>query len=159
MRKIKSYTLFQIVLVVIGLGIGTYFSHISHNSHKAKHESSGSHSTMCHGNIEVGLDSLVPKIEQLEILKDPVSGWNLHIETTNFKFTPENVNSAHKSGEGHAHLMINGNKIARVYSNWFHIPELDCEINELEVTLNANTHSIMTVNGNSISLTLSLRIL
>ena len=100
MRKIKSYTLIQIVLVVIGLGIGIYFSRISNNTHNAEHESSDFHLTMCHENIEVGVDSLIPKIKQLEIVKDPMSGWNLHIETTNFKFTPENVNSAHKSGEG-----------------------------------------------------------
>ena len=51
-------------------------------------------------------------------------GWNLQVLTQNFQFSPENVNTAHVEGEGHAHVYVDGNKIARIYGPWFHIGSL-----------------------------------
>ena len=107
------------------------------------------------GLIDIRDDSIIPKIENLKIIKDPVSGWNLHFDTKNFRFTPENVSTKHIPGEGHAHLIINGDKAARIYSNWFHIPDLVYEIIELEVTLNANSHAVMSLHETPISVELN----
>ena len=41
---------------------------------------------------------------------------------------------------GHAHLYIDGQKIARIYSNWHHIKEIPAGAKELTVTLNSNEH-------------------
>ena len=87
-----------------------------------------------------------------------MEGWNLHFETKHFRFTPENINSPHIPGEGHAHLMINGEKVARIYSNWFHLPVQKDEISEVEITLNSNTHALMIRNGKPIAIKLDTKL-
>jgi len=92
-----------------------------------------------------------PIIENIPTVKlmaheDPMSGWNLEIITTNFEFAPQGASKDHVSGQGHAHLYLDGHKITRLYSNWFHIPELDPGEHTLMVTLNSNNHRDYTVN-------------
>lgn len=152
MKKLKWQTEFQLFMIIIGLSIGIHFSIKAHNNHDDLHVAQVSHSNMDHGYIDISNDSIIPKIEQVKLFKDPVSGWNVHIITSNFLFTPENAGSKHKPGHGHAHLMINGVKTARVYSNWFHLPAMEYPIEEIEVTLNANCHAIMSYNKKPIAL-------
>lgn len=140
----------QILFVFFGLAAGVYFSNLSIGSHDESHLNA--HSGMDHGFLDVGNDSIIPEIVNIEMIKDLMSGWNLYFETRNFCFTPRDASAKHIQWSGHAHLMINGVKVARVYSNWFHIPEMNVEIKEIEVTLNANSHSIMTANGKPISI-------
>ncbi len=83
----------------------------------------------------------------IDLLRDPVSGWNLHIMTTNFTFSPSSAGAAHVNGEGHAHIYANGAKIARVYGPWFHIAALPEGQVDLSVTLNSNDHSTLAVAG------------
>lgn len=154
MTKIKWSTTFQIFIVTLGLIGGVFFSKKTRNIYEKSHTGLTSHSGMDHGYIDISHDSIIPKLEKVELFKDPMSGWNLHFETKKFKFTPENASSKHVPGSGHAHLMINGNKVARVYSNWYHIPQLDYPIKELEITLNSNSHSIMSINEKPISVKL-----
>ncbi len=54
-------------------------------------------------------------------LKDSTGGFNVHIITSNFRWSPEHVSQAFVPGEGHAHLYLDGVKIGRVYSAWFHV--------------------------------------
>jgi len=53
--------------------------------------------------------------------KDPTGGFNVHIVTRRFSWTPEQVSSAYAPGGGHAHLYLEGVKIGRVYGPWFHV--------------------------------------
>ncbi len=154
MLKLKWSTTFQILIIILGLTGGVFFSRKAMNMHGKSHIDQTSHSLMDHGYIDISYDSIIPELEKVEIFKDQMSGWNLHLETKKFKFTPENASSKHVPGCGHAHLMINGNKVARIYSNWYHIPQLDSPIEELEITLNSNSHSIMIVNEKPISIKL-----
>ena len=144
----------QYVFVTLGFIIGMYVSMKSSQTHSKSHASTGHHPSMNHDYVDISNDSIIPKIKNIKLFKDSMSGWNLHICTENFQFTPSKVGSKHTSSKGHAHLMINGNKFARVYSNWFHIPELGYKINELEVTLNTNSHAIMSINGKPIAIKL-----
>ena len=154
----RAQTILQIVIVVAGVFLGAHFSKLSYNLHDTfEHSELNSHPSMDHGVIDITNDSIIPQIEKLEMVKDPMSGWNLYIQTNNFKFTPENVNKQHKSGEGHAHLYINGNKITRLYDNWFHIPELQKEENQIKITLNANSHETMVFNNKPIAKNIILR--
>jgi hypothetical protein len=77
----------------------------------------------------------------LSVTPDPMSGWNVHIETTDFRFAPEHASGADVLGEGHAHLYVDGVKLARVYGNWFHIGSLEAGRHEIKVNLNGNSHA------------------
>ena len=86
----------------------------------------------------------------LAIHKDTVKGWNLELITENFVFSPESTGTDPRAGRGHAHLHINGKKEARIYGRWFHLDDLPTGTNEIEVTLNANNHATLSVNGQPI---------
>lgn len=87
----------------------------------------------------------------MSIHKDPVAGWNLELSTENFEFVPKAAGFDPVAGEGHAHLYIDGLKIARLYSHWYHIQSLEPGKHEVVVTLNANNHSGLSVNGKEVS--------
>jgi hypothetical protein len=89
----------------------------------------------------------------MEVKKDPVGGWNLHLRVKNFRFAPERASAAHRAGEGHAHLYVNGKKIARLYSPWFHIGSLPGGTAVLRVTLNTNDHREIMVGGKAVQAT------
>lgn len=92
--------------------------------------------------IEPGTNA--PTVE-ISVVPDTVGGWNLNIQTTRFRFSAERAGAAHVDGEGHAHVYVNGEKIARAYSEWFHIDELPAGRVEIEVVLNSNDHRALTV--------------
>ncbi|MDE0523245.1 MAG: hypothetical protein OXH79_14935 [Boseongicola sp.] len=83
----------------------------------------------------------------IQVKKDPDEGWNLHVMTTRFTFSPANAGRAHVSGEGHAHVHVNGRKIARLYGPWMHIDTLPEGEVEILVTLNANDHRLLSASG------------
>lgn len=86
----------------------------------------------------------------ISVHKDPVIGWNLELVTENFEFVPQAAGFDPVPGEGHAHLYIDGQKVARLYGRWHHIPKLDPGKHKVVVTLNANNHSGLSVNGKEI---------
>lgn len=89
----------------------------------------------------------VPTVS-LEVTPDPTSGWNARLTTTNFKFTPEKASQDETEvGEGHAHIYRDGEKLARVYSEWFYIPTLPAGSSEISVSLNANSHNPYNYDG------------
>lgn len=83
-------------------------------------------------------------------------GFNLRAQTLNFIFTPQNVDGEPVAGEGHAHLYIDGVKIARVYGEWHYLESLPAGAETLSVTLYANDHSAFSVDGVEISDSVSL---
>lgn len=89
----------------------------------------------------------VPSVE-IEIFQDSGAGWNLHVITESFIFSPEHAGLEHYPGEGHAHLYVDGKKIARVYGPWYHLDEkLEVGDHEVEVTLNSNDHNLYVYDG------------
>ena len=114
--------------------------HVSIGSTKiADHNSITSHSEFHKNSIILNEKDLIPTIKA-ELQKDPISGFNLYLITSNFRFSPELAGLKHKNGMGHAHLYIDGHKIARIYSNWHHIKEIPDGAKEITVTLNSNDH-------------------
>jgi hypothetical protein len=125
--------------------------------HHAPPASSGveGHGTMDHSHqemLELSADQPIPTIA-IVVHPDPVSGWNLEIRTTNFRFAPETVNQDHVPNQGHGHLYINGEKVSRVYGPWLHLPTLPPGRNEITVELNANNHQVFAYDGNKIAAT------
>lgn len=111
-------------------------------------EMSGATMTHMHPAREVGDGQPVPTVTHL-VFPDMMDGYNVQILTQNFRFTPASINRDVVENEGHAHLYVNGKKIARLYSNWVHVPSslLAPGRNTVSVTLNANDHSDWAVEG------------
>ncbi|MCA9368338.1 hypothetical protein KC887_08875, partial [Candidatus Kaiserbacteria bacterium] len=111
-----------------------------------------------HPMLEVDPALPVPTVT-LEAVKDEKDGYNLHLVTTNYTFTPEAANSPPAANTGHAHLYVNGQKVARVYGEWFHLPAADLAqgLNAVEVTLNANDHSEWVYEGAHLAATTTVQ--
>lgn len=95
-------------------------------------------------NVAAGTDA--PSVA-IEVQKDPMAGWNLHVTPQNFRFSPENASTGNIAGEGHAHVYVNGTKLGRLYGNWLHLNALPTGKVEIKVSLNANSHSPLMVEG------------
>lgn len=87
-----------------------------------------------------------PSLE-VAVVRDPASGWNLNVSVQNFRFAPEHASKDHVAGEGHAHVYVNGSKIARLYGPWLHLTTLPDGEAVVEVTLNTNDHRQLAVEG------------
>jgi hypothetical protein len=101
---------------------------------------------MAHGAAEVG-NAPNPPTVKVTVHPDAKAGWNLQVQTQNFRWAPERASTAHVAGEGHAHLYIDGKKITRLYGEWYFLPSLRPGSHTIRVTLNANTHEDYTVGG------------
>lgn len=121
-----------------------------HHPH-GDHSAGGHH----HGSLEIPPGQPIPTIS-IDVIPDPINGWNLQIQTTHFTFAPQQVNQANRPGMGHAHLYINGEKRGRIYSSWYHLPQLPPGDVVVTVGLNANGHEALTHNGNPIEATVTV---
>ena len=109
------------------------------------------HDKHSHGNelhLPSGPDT--PSV-RATIKADPAGGYNLHVMVKNFRFAPENASGKHVAGEGHGHIYVNGEKIARLYGEWFHIQKLPEDGAIVGVTLNANDHRNIIVDGKKVA--------
>ena len=94
----------------------------------------------------------------MQITKDPVSGYNLQLEVVNFSFSPQNAGAGNVTGEGHAHVYINGEKRGRLYGPWTHLDGLPKGVVEVTVSLNTNDHRALAVAGRPVSATQTLTV-
>lgn len=142
-RKLILSTVITLLIGVLGgyaiartqNSIGAPVIH-SEEEHSHSEEDNASHG---HEMFVVGPEE-APTVN-LEVTEDAKSGWNVKVITSNFTFTPQNVNGENVVGEGHAHLYVDGEKISRLYSNNFHYDENFDGTKTFRVTLNANDHS------------------
>jgi len=115
----------------------------NHNLPSDKHDHSAGHS---HKILDISDHDLIPTIK-IHAYPDKMKGWNILIETTNFTFAPETVNQESSPNQGHGHLYINGEKITRLYSNWYYISDLPKGDHEIKITLNTNLHEDLIYQG------------
>ena len=98
---------------------------------------------------EISLE-VAPKAS-LVIKKDPTGGFNVQVKTTNFLWRPELASMQHVSGEGHAHVYLDGRKIMRIYNEWFHLNTYQFSTRSGEQLLSiefvGNDHSPYTIQG------------
>ena len=152
----RAFALF-IIGLAFGGGIGfvlaaangvTLDGHVHADDQRLEHSGTGGDSSNGYNHHE-RLDlagSIVPALD-VRVEEDLEQGWNLHVMTTDFTFSPANVGRAHAPGEGHAHVYVNGRKVARLYGPWMHIAKLPKGVVEILVTLNANDHRLLSVGG------------
>lgn len=157
----RSLALFAIGLVfgggagfVLAAANGVTFD--GHDHADPTHHGASRAETMAHDhstaiNFAAGPDA--PGLE-ISLTPDPMAGWNLHVLPKNFRFAPQNASLSDNPGEGHAHVYVNGQKLARLYGNWMHIPDLPKGETTVEVSLNANSHSPLTVEDVPVSTSL-----
>jgi hypothetical protein len=104
-----------------------------------------------HTNYELPEGVAAPTVE-VTVEHDLLAGYNVHVTTTNFEWTPQNVNTRTVPGTGHAHLYVDGKKIARLYGQDFHF-DGPSEVGRytVRVELNTNMHETYVVNGVPVS--------
>ncbi|MGI9492812.1 MAG: hypothetical protein ACR2QF_10475 [Geminicoccaceae bacterium] len=144
------------VLVAIGLIISVGPIVLSSVAAEQGHRGAGHHESAdkqhTHEKMrEVGSEIVVGLA--LHATADIAGGYNIHVITENFRFSPENIDKATDAIEGHAHLYVNGTKKSRLYGPWFHLPEawLQPGENIVRVTLNDNQHAHWAQGGNVIA--------
>lgn len=98
-----------------------------------------------HRTLDISGEAPVPEVD-LRLHPDRGDAVNLEILTRNFRFAPEAVNGAHQPGAGHAHVYVDGVRVARAYGPWMHLADVP-EGAEIRVTLNANSHEDLTADG------------
>lgn len=108
-----------------------------------QHDSDTHHS---HGSVAVPVGAPLPTVK-LEVERDRKSGWNVRLITKNFRFAPEDLDQTNQVDSGHAHLFLNGQKVARLYGPWYHLADLPAGKQTLMVELTSNQHNLITVNG------------
>ena len=147
----RSLPLFAIGLI-FGGGIGftlaaangvTFDGH--DHGDPAHHGTAMDHAKMHDTPIDVPLED-APQVA-VHLTADPMVGYNLHVVTKNFAFSPQNASLANVTGEGHAHVYVNGKKLSRLYGAWMHLDDLPAGEVEVEVTLNTNDHRPLRVAG------------
>ncbi|EKE45376.1 hypothetical protein OCGS_0466 [Oceaniovalibus guishaninsula JLT2003] len=119
----------------------------------AHHAGAASHDHAALLSLPQGPDA--PTLD-VNLTRDPVAGWNLHMRTANFAFAPQSAGLAHRAGQGHAHVYVNGAKIGRFYGPWVHLDALPDGPVEVAVTLNANDHRALAVNGTPVARRLTI---
>lgn len=89
---------------------------------------------------------------------DSEDGWNLQLAVTGFRFTPDSAGGAALTGAGHAHLELDGRKLARVYGPWFHLPATQVPegTHTLTVRLYADDHTAWAVAGKPVEAAVEL---
>lgn len=152
----RSLALFGIGLVfgggigfVVAAGNGVTFDGHDHtdpaqHGGAATHAEAAAHDHSATVNMTPGDDA--PDLD-IRVIKDPVAGWNLNVLPRNFRFAPENASGQDRPGEGHAHVYVNGAKLARLYGNWLHIADLPKGEVEVKVSLNSNSHAALTIDN------------
>lgn len=104
----------------------------------------------------INLDAASAPTINLRLFALGDGSYNLQLQTSNFTFTPQNIDKAPVLGEGHAHLYVDGVKIARLYGEWNHLPTLPPNAETLTVALYANNHQGFAVDGELIAATARL---
>ncbi|GLB60127.1 hypothetical protein [Cytobacillus sp. NCCP-133] len=144
MEKFKSFLSFLVLF------LGFFFYYTSQNPHKDHLPAGASNMHSGHGIVEMAEGYEVPSVN-IRVTLDPSGTWLLKVETQQFSFAPEKAGEMEPSfNEGHAHLYINGEKVTRLYGEYYHLDSLKKGKNEIKVTLNSNNHGVLTYKGKPI---------
>ena len=88
---------------------------------------------------------------KLIVTKDPTGGFNVQVQTSRFTWRPDMASMKHVEGEGHAHVYLDGQKIMRIYNNWFHLNTFQFATKPGEqlvsIELVGNDHAPYTTEG------------
>jgi hypothetical protein len=149
-RRTTTCTITALALSLLTIGFGQ--TTLAHDDHPHAADIKPAAPVMPHKHdrtIAIPAGQAMPSVK-LVVVPDAIAGWNMEIQLTNFTFNPAQVNQSSKTTEGHAHLLLNDRKVARIYGTWNHIPKLPQGKNVLKVVLMTNQHETLTANGQPI---------
>jgi hypothetical protein len=157
----RSHILVLIIIILLAVIVAPHLaSRVPASAVRAKETmvgmGSGAPAGMMLKTFDVASGEPVPTI-RYTIESDGADGWNVHIFTTNFTFTPQNINGEPVAGEGHVHLYIDG-VLTVVFGPWYHIDTLASGKHSIEVSLNNNDHSVYSFEGKYIEATSTLSV-
>ncbi|WP_134177290.1 MULTISPECIES: hypothetical protein [Cytobacillus] len=146
MKRAGSFISFFIIF------LGFFYFYTSQNPHSQ----TGADQHMGHGYVEIPKDHEIPAVS-ISVAPDGPDTWLLRLELLHFSFAPEKVGETHPSyNEGHAHLYINGEKISRLYGQYYHIGKLKEGKNEITVSLNSNNHGALMSRGKPVMASITI---
>ncbi len=134
------------------LSLTAFGNAIADESHRGQETMGHSHEP-----VEVPQGQPIPQVD-LVVHPDPMRGWNLEIQLSNFEFAPEMASKMAMPGQGHGHLYVNGEKVTRIYGNWYYLNNLVAGENQVQVTLNTNDHKALYYQGKPIEDTEVIRV-
>ena len=112
-----------------------------------------------HGPMsEHPIESEVPVSVEIGATVEPNGGVNVVIDTENWRWAPDEVDQDHVPGSGHAHIYVDGEKVDRVYGPEYHLTGLSPGSHEVRVTLNANSHNELLVDGELVEDTVTVMV-
>lgn len=138
-------------LIAAGYGV-TLDGHDHDHDHGAV--ATDDHSAHDHGEV-ISLDAATAPTIDLTLHTDPMGGWNIQAITSNFRFAPEHVSTAHVAGEGHAHYYVNGEKIGRMYSAWQQLPAVESG-DVVTVNLSSNDHKTLAIGPKAVTASVTI---
>lgn len=98
----------------------------------------------------------VPPFLDVTLHPDPLGGWNVQAEVSGFRYAPERSGIGASADEGHAHLYVNGVKVARMYGPWMHLASVpDGEVT-ITVGLYTNDHRPLHVGADPVQVSVAV---
>ncbi|MCX4525038.1 cupredoxin domain-containing protein [Streptomyces sp. NBC_01551] len=164
-RGFRGAALLAVLLLLVGgAAVGCGGRATTHHKPGTSHEqASGSVGTLLevqdgtgHRLREVPAEG-APEV-RVAARPDSEDGWNLQLTVRNFRFTPDSTGGAALPGAGHAHLELDGRKLARLYGPWFHLPAAQVPegAHTLTVRLYADDHTAWAVAGKPVEAAIPL---
>ncbi|MFE8700062.1 hypothetical protein ACFYKX_05420 [Cytobacillus sp. FJAT-54145] len=142
MKKTRSILSF----LVLFFGLFYYFV----QNHPHYHSTMTDSNHLNHGFVEIPEGTTSPKVD-VRVSQDLSGTYYLKVTTYDFTFAPEKVGSMTPSfQEGHAHLYINGEKVNRLYGEYYNIGSLKPGRNVVKVSLHSNNHGALFFKGKPI---------
>lgn len=92
-----------------------------------------------------------PVFKTIDVVPEIGNNYSLFVEIDNWTFTPALTGSPSVANEGHGHVYLNGDKIGRLYDDWFYLGDLESGEYTARVDLNGNDHQMFAVDGVIIS--------
>ncbi|MEM0961218.1 MAG: hypothetical protein AAGK21_01600 [Bacteroidota bacterium] len=94
------------------------------------------------------VEAEAPLALALDVESDGGDGWVVRVEAESFQFTP--ASGIHVEGEGHAHLYVDGKKVARMYGPVVHLPGLDPGQRTVTAVLATRDHRLYAHGGEAV---------
>lgn len=142
--------LLGVLVVGLAITVSHRYIHAGHEGHDHDHGTTlHVHDDEEHELYEITDYDMLPSFK-LTLTTDTKEGYNIHLDTENFKFAPEKAGTSPVDIQGHAHLYVNGRKVMRLYAPDAYLPELKVG-DKVEVRLSTNDHRDIAHAGEPIA--------